>query len=254
MVDVQELAAEPAVQAVIVLVIGLVIGLLVGRLNRQVLRAANVPEIVEGTPFERTAQSLGTSTVDIVARLSSWLIYGVAIVTSFHVARLVSGETFWLRITAFIPQLFIAAFVLILGFVVADKAELLVGERTRGVKLPEASFVSKVAKYSILFVAFLVALGQVGVSTVALLILLGAYLFGVVFVGALAFRHLLQSGAAGIYLLLHGPYGIGDEVRIGDRQGIVQEVSVFTTHVENDDAEYVVPNYKVFEDGVALIR
>ncbi len=254
MVEVQTLVAEPAVQAVVVLAIGLVIGLLVGRLNRRVLRAANIPEIVEGTPFERTARSLGTSTVDIVARLSAWLIYGVAIVTAFHVARLVSGETFWLRITAFIPRLFVAAFVLILGFVVADKAELLVSERMRGVKLPDVSIIPKIAKYSILYVAFLVALSQVGVSTTALLILLGAYLFGTVFLAGLAFRHMLQAGAAGIYLLLRGPYGIGDEVRIGDRGGIVQEVSVFTTRVEDEEAEYVVPNHKVFQDGVAIVR
>ncbi len=254
MVEVQTLVAEPAVQAVVVLAIGLVIGLLVGRLNRRVLRAANIPDIVEGTPFERTARSLGTSTVDIVARLSAWLIYGVAIVTSFHVARLVSGETLWLRITAFIPRLFVAVFVLILGFVVADKAELLVGERMRGIKLPEVGFIPTVAKYSILYVAFLVALSQIGVSTTALLILLGAYLFGAVFLAGLASRHMLQAGAAGMFLLLRGPYGIGDEVRIGDREGIVQEVSVFTTRVENDGAEYVVPNHKVFEDGVAIVR
>jgi len=254
MVDVQTLVGEPAVQAVIVLAIGLVIGLLVGRLNRRVLRAAGIPGIVEGTPFERTAQSLGTSTVDIVARLSSWLIYGVAVVTSFHVARLVSGETFWLRITAFIPQLFVAAFVLILGFVVADKAELIVGERMREVKLPETGLIPKVAKYSILYVAFLVALSQVGVSTTALLILLTAYLFGGVFVAGIAFRPLLQAGASGIYVLLREPYGIGDEIRVGDRRGIVQEVDLFTTSIEDEDTEHVVPNHRVLDDGVARMR
>jgi small-conductance mechanosensitive channel len=254
MVDWQALIEEPSVQAVVVLAIGLIIGLLVGRLNRRVLQAAGIPELVEGTAFERTAESLGTSTVGIVARISSWFIYGVAVLTAVYVARLVSGQVFWVRITAFLPDLFIAVLVLVVGFVVADKAELLVSERMRGVKLPEVAFIPKIAKYSILYIAFLVALAQVGVSTTALHVLFAAYLFGVIVIGGIAFRHMLQSAASGIYVLLRQPYGIGDEIRIGDRQGIVQGVELFTTRIEDDGTEYVIPNHEVFEHGVARVR
>ena len=49
-------------------------------------------------------------------------------------------------------------------------------------------------------------------------------------------------------------FGIGDQVRIGDQRGIVQEVDLFVTKIEDDSEEYIVPNRKVFEDGIVRIR
>ncbi|ELZ03566.1 MULTISPECIES: mechanosensitive ion channel domain-containing protein [Natrialba] len=250
----QTLIDEPAVIAAAVLVLGLVIGYLVGRLNKELLSASGVPEAVEGTPFERTAQSIGTSLVDIVARLSSWFIYGIAVLTAIHIAQLLDTEAFWIRVVEYIPQVFIAVLVLIFGFIVADKAELAVSEYLRSVKLPEASLIPRVLKYSVLYVAFLIALGQIGVYVLPLLILLAVYALGLVFVGSVVFKDFLISSAAGIYLLLNQPYGIGDRVRIGDQAGIVQEVDLFVTKIEDNSEEYIIPNRKVFEDELVRIR
>jgi len=103
-------------------------------------------------------------------------------------------------------------------------------------------------------VAVLIALSQLGVATLALVVLLAAYLFALVLLGGIALSDLLKSGAAGSYLLLNQPYAIGDEVQIGDARGIVQEVNLFVTHVENDGEEFIVPNSTVFEKGVVRIR
>ncbi len=254
MVDWQALVDEPAVIAAAVLVLGLIVGYLVGRLNKELLSASGVPDAVEGTPFERTAQSIGTSTVDIVARLSSWFIYGIAVLTAIHIAQLLDTDAFWLRVTEFIPQVFVAVLVLILGFIIADKVELVVSEYFRGVKLPEISIVPKLLKYSVLYVAFIIALGQIGVHILALLILLAVYAAGVVLVGTFAFKDFLVSSAVGIYLLLNQPYSIGDEITIGDQTGIVQEVDLFVTKIETDSQEYIVPNRKVFEEGIVRMR
>lgn len=250
----QILIEEPAVIAVAVLVLGVIIGYLVGKLNKELLTAAGVPEAVEGTPFERTAQSLGTSTVQIVARLSSWFIYGIAVLTAIHIAQLLDTELIWGYLTFFLPQVFVAVLVVILGFVVADKSELIVSEYLRGVKLPEVSIIPKVVKYSVLYVAFLIALAQINVQVRALELLLAVYAVGVVLVGAFAFKDFLVSSAVGIYLLLNQPYAIGDEIRVGDRSGIVQEVDIFVTKIENDSEEYVILNRRVFEEGVVRIR
>ncbi|OVE85583.1 mechanosensitive ion channel family protein [Natronolimnobius baerhuensis] len=252
--DWQTFLNEPAVIAAAVLALGFVVGYLVGRLNQELLSASGVPEAVEGTPFERTAQSLGTSTVEIVARLSSWFIYGIAVLTAIHIAQLLDTDQFWFRITEFIPQVFIGVLVVILGFIVADKAELIVSEYLRSVKLPEVAIIPKLVKYTVLYVAFLIALGQIGVYIQPLLILLLVYTAGVIIVGAIAFKDFLVSSAAGIYLLLNQPYGIGDEIRIGDQTGIVQEVDLFVTKVENNGEEYIIPNRRVFDDEIARVR
>ncbi|PSQ17565.1 mechanosensitive ion channel protein MscS [Halobacteriales archaeon QS_8_69_26] len=245
---------EPWVLAAFVLVIGFGFGLLMGQFNKRLLTAVGVPEAVEGTAFERTAQSLGTSTVTILARLSSWFIYAVAIIAAINIAQLISTENFWARVAGFVPQAFIAILIVVVGFVVADKAELLVSERLRGVKLPEVNFVPRLVKYSVLYVAFLVALGQIGVQTLALVALLAVYALAVVLFAGLALQDFLSSGAAGVYLLLNQPYGIGDEVEIGDRRGVVQGMDIVVTRVENDGEEYIIPNRKIIQEGVVRIR
>lgn len=250
----QGLLDEPAVIAAAVLVLGIAVGYLVGKLNKELLTAAGLGDAVEGTPFERSAQSLGTSTVELVARLSSWFIYGIAVLTAVHIAQIFDTDAFWISLTQFVPRLFVAVVVLIGGLIVADKAELVVGEALRSVKLPEVALIPRVVKYSILYVAVVIALDQVGVNIAALLILLAIYAAGLIVVGTVAFRHFLVSSAVGIYLLLNQPYGIGDEIRIGDQTGIVQEVDLFVTKIESDSEEHVVPNRKVFEDGMARVR
>ncbi|WP_435177726.1 mechanosensitive ion channel domain-containing protein [Halorussus sp. AFM4] len=236
------------------LVLGIAAGYVIGRVNHRLLTAAGVPEAVERTPFERTAQSLGTDTVSLVSRLSSWFIYGVVVLIALNIAELLNARLFWNGVLTFIPDLFIAILVFIVGFVVADKAELVVGERLRSVKLPEVGLIPRLVKYTIVYLAALVALGQVDVAIGALLILLAAYVFAVILFGAVALWDLLRSSAAGVYLLLNQPYGIGDEVKVGEDRGIVQEVDVFVTRIESDGEEYIIPNSRVFEQGVVRIR
>ncbi|PSQ37689.1 mechanosensitive ion channel protein MscS, partial [Halobacteriales archaeon QS_9_70_65] len=95
---------------------------------------------------------------------------------------------------------------------------------------------------------------QLRVATDALLIMLAAYAFGLFFLGGLAFKDLLSSAAAGVYLLLAEPYSIGDEVEIDGSRGIVQEMDVFVTLVESDGEEYLIPNRKVLRKGATRVR
>jgi small-conductance mechanosensitive channel len=99
-----------------------------------------------------------------------------------------------------------------------------------------------------------VALDQIGVATFALVVLLALYALALVVLGVVAGKELLTSAAAGIYLFLNEPYGIGDLVRIGEERGVVQEIDMFVTHIESAGEEYVVPNNRVFAGGVVIIH
>ncbi|WP_435076116.1 mechanosensitive ion channel domain-containing protein [Halococcus sp. AFM35] len=238
----------------VVLVVGVLVGYLVGRVSQRTLTAAGVGEAVEGTAFERAVGRLGTSTVSVLAGLFALFVVLVFVVLALTVAAVLDVRVYLRQFINFLPQLFVAALVVVFGLIVADKAEVLVSERLRGVKLPEIGLLALLVKYSIIYIAALLALGQLGVANVALLVLLGAYAFGVVFLGGLACRDLLAASAAGFYLLFAEPIAIGDEVRIDGRAGIVQEVDVFVTHIENDGEEFIVPNDHVFRSGIVRVR
>lgn len=240
--------------ALAVLVLGLILAYLVGIVERRLLERSGFSKAIEGTAFERTAREMGTSTVSILAKLGSYFVIVFTIFVALTVAQVGYAETFWDQTAAFLPKLLFAVIVLVLAIVVGDKVELLINERIRGIKLPQVGVVATLAKWTVVYVGGLIALSLVGVPTLALLVLLAAYVLAVIVFGALAFGDLLASAAAGIYLLLEEPYGIGDEVQIGDRRGIVQETSVFVTHIENDGSEYIVPNQMVFKQGIVRYR
>ncbi|MFQ3284297.1 MAG: small-conductance mechanosensitive channel [Natronomonas sp.] len=240
--------------AIVVLFLGITAGALAATLVRRLLVALGVDDAVEGTSFERTARQFGGSTIQFLSRLVGAFVFFFAALYSMRTVGLVPGEALIEETVAFLPRLFVAVFVVLVGLVVGDKAEIVVDERLRSVKLPEVTVVSTLLKLSILYVAGLIALSQLGVATAALLVLLAAYAFGVFFLGGLAFRDLLASAAAGVYLLMSEPYAIGDEVEIDGCRGIVQEIDVFVTHVEDDGEEYVVPNRKVIREGAMRVR
>ena len=240
--------------AVLVLVSALLLGFGVARLLYGLLERIGVPEVVEGTPFERGVQRFGLSTVGLVSKLSGLFVVAVGVVLALRLLGVLTAELFVTQLVDYLPNLFIAAIVLIFGLILGDKAELATSERLRSVKLPEVGLVPTLVKFSIFYVAFLIALAQLGVMVAALLILLAAYSFGVFFLGGLAFKDMLSSAAAGVYLLLTEPYTIGDEVGIDGHRGIVQEIDVFVTRIESEGEEHVVPNRHVFEQGIVRVR
>jgi small-conductance mechanosensitive channel len=240
--------------AVAILVLGLVLAYWTWRWIDSLLHALDVDDVVEGTPFERSAQRVGTSTVSILSQLSGLFVYIGTIILALNIAQLLDTQLFWAQVTGYLPRLFIAAIAVVLGLVAGDKAALVLSDRLRSIKLPEAELLPKLVKYSIFYIAALLALSQIGIATNALLILLAAYAFGLVFLSGLAFKDLLAASAAGIYLLLVEPYAIGDKVEIDDKRGIVQEIDMFVTHIETEGEEYVIPNQRVIKSGIVRIR
>lgn len=237
-----------------VFLLAVVLGLLVVKINASLLRRAGVPETIEGTAFERTARGVGTSTVAILSQLSGWFIVILGVIVAISIAEPSYAEQFWSQTTGFFPSLFVAVLILIVGVVVGDKIELLLSERLRSVKLPQIGIIPTAAKYSVFYVAFVLALDQIGVSTFALVVLLALYALALVVFGAVASKQMLSSAAAGLYLFLNEPYGIGDSVKIGDERGVVQEIDVFVTHIEADGEEHIVPNDQVFEGGIVIVH
>jgi len=237
-----------------VAMVGIVGAILLGALTTRLLVRLGVPDAVEGTAFDRTAREFDTSTVEVLGTLVRLFVLGVTFLSVLAVADIAVASGFWGRTVEFLPQAFFALVILIVGVVVGDKVQLVIGERLTGIKLPEVGIFPRLAKFTVFYVAVLIALSQLGVATLALVVLLAGYLFAVVFLGGLALSDLLKSAAAGSYLLLEQPYAIGDEVEIGGRRGVVQEVNLFVTHIEDDGEEFIVPNSTVFETGAIRVR
>ncbi|WP_436929194.1 mechanosensitive ion channel family protein [Halosimplex halobium] len=83
---------------------------------------------------------------------------------------------------------------------------------------------------------------------------LGGLLVGAGFLGIVvgfAARQTLGSLIAGFVLMFSRPFTIGDWVEIGDQEGIVTDITIFHTRLENFDGEFVIiPNDRVSDRPV----
>jgi small-conductance mechanosensitive channel len=249
---ISELETADLTVALLIVAGGIVLGYVAGRLLRRLCRSLGLDDFVEGTTFERVAESLGTSTVGIVATTVEWAVYLTSVFMAFDVLGFdILDQTILMRLTNYVPNVVVAFFILVFGAILGDKAAVLASERLEGIKISDVGVVPTLVRYSVVFVAFLMALSQLGVSTLALHILLSAYLVAVIAIAVVSLRAVLPSIVSGLYILSTHQYGIGDNVRIGEVEGVVQEVDLLTTRIDDGEREHVVPNSEIFEEGVS---
>lgn len=112
-------------------------------------------------------------------------------------------------------------------------------KRREGISEHQAEIAFRVLQIT-LYVAFaLLVLGLWNVDLSGLLI--GAGFAGIVF--GLAARQTLGALLAGFVLMFSRPFEIGDWVEVGDKEGIVTDITIVNTRIQSFDGEYVMlPN------------
>lgn len=149
---------------------------------------------------------------------------------------------------------FLVALVIVLVGVWASNRVVAVLQRTLGKMHTDATFASVVcnfAKWAVRGVAFIFALGQIGVATASVLTMLGTAGLAI----GLALQGTLQNIAAGLMLLLWRPFGVGDFIEgtgaTGAVSGTVQDITLFTTHlIKGDGTMMFVPNSQLWSNPV----
>jgi len=86
-------------------------------------------------------------------------------------------------------------------------------------------FTSSLARWAILSLVIVSALGAIGITTYSFAAVLGAAGLAI----GLALQGVLQSLAAGVLILILRPFKVGDFVRAGGETGTIVEVGLFTT-------------------------
>jgi len=98
---------------------------------------------------------------------------------------------------------------------------------------------STLASYTILVAGILVGLGTIGINLTTLTVIAGGVSVGLGF----GLQSLFNNFVSGFILLSERSLVPGDVVRIEDRVGVVEDITLRTTQIRTDDnIEYIVPN------------
>ncbi len=147
------------------------------------------------------------------------------------------------------PKWLVALAVLIIAWLLARLVRLLVQKAisktsTQGhVDL----LIARGAAGLVLLAGIVVALSEIGMSFSAALAALGLASVGIGF----ALQGVLSNLFAGVVLLIQHPFTIGDQIRVGEQEGVVENIKVRDTQILTYDGQRVfIPNRTVFDSPI----
>ncbi len=149
----------------------------------------------------------------------------------------------------------IGAFILIV--IAAKILSVLLGRVTRrAVEMNKKSsdllkdFLVNIVRKAVFIVGFVVALGMLGVD-------IGPLVGGIAALGFIigfALQGTLGNFAAGLMILMHRPYDVGDVVQTSGITGFVQSMNLNTTTIKTFDNQIVVvPNGSIWGDNITNV-
>lgn len=97
-------------------------------------------------------------------------------------------------------------------------------------------FIGSLVRYAVAAMVVIAAVSQVGVQVAGLVAILGAAGLAI----GLALQGTLSNIAAGAMLMLFRPFNVGDFVRVAGEEGVVTEISLFTTEIATVDNIHVI--------------
>jgi small conductance mechanosensitive channel len=156
----------------------------------------------------------------------------------------------WHWAEAFLPRLFAAALIFLVGFWLAGWIARQVRRLLGDVQIDPTlrPILGTVARYTIIVLVVVLGLTQLGVQTTSLLTLLGAAGLAI----GLALQGTLSNIAAGIMLLWLRPFHVGDYIEVGSQasggqSGAVEEIGLFACQLRTFDGLFLMmPNSAIW--------
>lgn len=145
--------------------------------------------------------------------------------------------------SSLLPAAVAIGIVMIGYFIASFLGRVIGGAVAKRVDLTLGKFLGRVIKNGIMVMIFLGVLGYFGVDVTSFAAIIAALGFAV----GMALQGTLGNFAAGVMLLVFRPFKIGDYIQVGDEEGVVEEIDLFTTRLNTlDNMHKIVPNGQIF--------
>lgn len=174
-------------------------------------------------------------------------------------ANTVNDVTQWLtpeRIMELVQQyglpILWAVLILIASYILAGIANRSLRKSLQKAKVDEtlSRFFGKMARYAVLILGVVVAMGRLGIEVATFAAILAAAGFAV----GMALSGTLGHFASGIMLLIFRPFKVGDAINAGGITGKVFEIELFTTAIDTfDNRRIIVPNGEIYGSTIENI-
>ncbi len=152
--------------ALLILWIGWIIAGILAKLVTNILRKIRFNEATEKAGLTRFLQSAGVrqDASSIMGEIVKWFFRIIALLAAFSVLQLPALTAALTGILNFIPNLIVALVIILLGSLIGNFVSDFVKGAARSAGFSNAGLIAAIARYAILYIAVIAALGQIGIA------------------------------------------------------------------------------------------
>lgn len=255
----QVLSLAPNVLAMlVVLVVGYVVARIAGRVITALSEKVGLETAADRSGLASSMRQVGiTQKVSwIFGQLVFWLLMCVFLTAGFNILGLQTVSAAMEQIVAYIPNLLVAAVVVVIGLLVATFLRGVIATGADRIGLSYAEHLANGCYWILALMTFIAAFKQLHIEVALLeqmiLIAFGALALGFGLAFGLGGRDVMAGILAGYYARQR--FNAGDHIAIANMEGTVREVgpvaTIIETHEEGLLSRHSVPNIKVLNEAV----
>jgi small conductance mechanosensitive channel len=153
-----------------------------------------------------------------------------------------------------LAKLAVALIIVLIGFIIGRIVSRLVEKvlheldldktlTKAGFKMPVEHTIALFLSYLVYLIAIIMALNTLGLTTVALYIIVGGAVLLVLIATALGIKDFIPNMIAGIFIYRKKLFSPGQKIMITNVEGIVKKISIIETELETKSGDLIyVPN------------
>jgi hypothetical protein len=151
--------------AIVIFIIGWIVATTLGKLVMMGVDALKLDKAFKNTGVDEALARAGTRlhVGKIFGELVKWFIVIVFLVASLNILRLDAVTVFLQQVLAYIPQVIVAALILVAGTILADFVKRVVSGSASVAHVRSAKMLGTIAYYAIWILALVTALDKLGI-------------------------------------------------------------------------------------------
>ncbi|MCA0152837.1 mechanosensitive ion channel family protein [Winogradskyella vincentii] len=242
--------------ALVVFLVGWIITKIIVRVIKKVLKLAKIDklddklneiEIIEG-------KELNFDTVKIISNFVKWLMYIVLLITASDILGLEIISTQISELLSYLPQLFAALLIFILGLLFANFVKNGLKSLFESMDLSGGKMISQVVFFLLLTFISITALNQAGIDTAIITnninMIIAAFLLAFAIAFGLGAKEVVGKLLKSFYA--RKTYEVGQKIEFNNKKYKVEAIEGISIKLKNDDGILIVPINEIVENQVQL--
>jgi small-conductance mechanosensitive channel len=241
--------------ALVVILAGFAVAKILDTVLSKVLAKLGLDRVLAGAGVTKQLAKIGIRmpVTSLIGRVVYWFVLLVFLVSAAESLGLQRVSSTLDVMALYVPKIFGAALVLIVGVLLAQLVSGLVHGAAESVGLDYAAGLGRLAQGLVIIISISVAVGQLEIKTELLNLVIAIVLTAFALAAALALglgsRGLVSQILAGIYV--RELYEVGQWVTLADVEGEIEEIGTAKTLIMTEEGDIVsVPNRLLLEAQV----